>query len=83
MFGNEFANKRNQISRHSHNDFGVILKCSFVFGNCFFFGLVLIVREKSIDAAFIPASRKIFCLHRVSVSQDKSLLFKRNSGKFP
>ena len=83
MFGNEFANNRNQIARHSHNDFGIMLECSFVFGNCFFFGLGLIVREKSIDAAFIPAIRESFCLPRVSVSQDNGLLFKRNSGKFP
>ena len=59
MFGNEFANNRNQFSRHTHNDFGMILKCSFVFGNCFYFGLGLIVREKSIDTAFIPTGGEL------------------------
>ncbi|MBX3694854.1 MAG: hypothetical protein KF790_06745 [Steroidobacteraceae bacterium] len=59
----EFADFRNQISRHFHESTGVVSPSRFILSDRFVLGLGLVMVEHALDTLLVPATRELALFH--------------------
>lgn len=59
----EFADFRNQISRHFHESTGFVFPSSFILSDRFVLRLELVMVEHALDTLLVPAMRELALFH--------------------